>query len=84
MPRKQAWLTSEYRRYSLTASRGLLQWSVEITPLAADMPVLPLEMRVVRGWEGDDLLSQAKARVDHLLASQPPHYGAKRWDVRFG
>jgi hypothetical protein len=84
MPRKQAWLISEYRRYSLTASRGLLQWSVEIAPLAADMPVLPLEMRVVRGWEGDDLLSQAKTRVDHLLASHPPLYGPNRWGVRFG
>ena len=74
MPREHPWLTSEYRRYSLTASRGLLQWSVEITPITPDMPVLPPEMQVVRGWEGDDLLSQAKARIDHLLAfAREPH-----------
>jgi hypothetical protein len=83
MLREQVSQTEEYRSYALKAAHGLLQWSIEITPITSDLPVLPLELQIVRGWEGDDLLQQAKARVDHLLAFWPPIHGTShRADLR--
>jgi hypothetical protein len=62
----------EYRSYLLQLVREPPQWRVEITPLRADLPELPPEKQIVRGWDEDEVIGRAKARVDELLEAGHP------------
>lgn len=45
----------EYRSYLLLVEKGQTQWQVEVTPQRPDLPTLPLEKQVVRGWDEDEV-----------------------------
>jgi hypothetical protein len=57
----------EYRSYLLQIEKGQTQWQVEVTPRRKDLPVLPREKQVVRGWDEDEVIRRAKGRVDAVL-----------------
>ena len=61
----------EYRSYLLLMERG--------RPIGrgyaavADLPVLPPEKRVVRGWDEDEVIRRAQGRVDAPLEDRRPN-----------
>ncbi len=57
----------EYRNYALTVTQDLLQWRVVIFSTKSDVPEMPLEKQIVRGWEREEVLARAKIRVDDRL-----------------
>lgn len=65
--------TVEYRGYSLQASYASPQWQVLIELVLKDRPALPPERQIVKGWNEEETLKRAKARIDLLIESPSLH-----------
>jgi hypothetical protein len=63
----------DYRSYSLQIVHQPPQWQCTIVPTRADLPTLPAEREIVRGWDQDEVANRAKSRVDDLLEHRPPN-----------
>ena len=59
--------TVEYRGYSLQITYASLQWHVLIGMVLKDRPTLPSEIQIVKGWNEQETLKRAKARIDLLI-----------------
>jgi len=65
--------TVEYRGYSLLARYASPQWQVLIELVLKDRPALPPERQIVKGWNEEETLKRAKARIDLLIESPSLH-----------
>jgi len=65
--------TVEYRGYSLQVSYASPQWQVLIDMVVKDRPALPPGRQIVKGWNEEETLKRAKARIDHLIESPSLH-----------
>jgi hypothetical protein len=63
----------EYRGYSLQASYASPQWQVLIGMALKDRPALPPGREIVKGWNEEETLKRAKARIDLLIESPSLH-----------
>jgi hypothetical protein len=63
----------EYRGYSLQASFTSPQWQVLIALVLKDRPALPPGRQIIKGWNEEETLKRAKARVDLLIESPNLH-----------
>ncbi len=61
--------TVEYRGYSLQITYASLQWQVLIGMVLKDCPTLPSGRQIVKGWNEEETLKRAKARIDLLIES---------------
>jgi len=62
--------TFEYRGYSMQVAYYPPQWQVEIASAVLGLSALLPEKKIVRGWEEDEVVKRAKARIDELLESR--------------
>ena len=62
--------TFEYRGYAMQVAYNPPQWQVEIAPSLSGLSELLPEKKIVRGWEEDEVVKRAKARVDEILESR--------------
>ena len=62
--------TFEYRGYSMQVAYNPPQWQVEIALAVSGLSKLLPEKKIVRGWEEDEVVKRAKARVDEFLESR--------------
>jgi len=65
--------TVEYRGYSLQARYASPQWQVLIELVLKDRAALPPERQIVKGWNEEETLKRAKARIDLLIESPSLH-----------
>ena len=65
--------TVEYRGYSLQVTYASPQWQVLIGMVLKDRPALPPERQIVKGWNEEETLKRAKARIDLLIESPSLH-----------
>ena len=65
--------TVEYRGYSLQASYTSPQWQVLIGMVLKDRPALPPGRQIVKGWNEEETLKRAKARIGLLIESPSLH-----------
>jgi hypothetical protein len=65
--------TIEYRGYSLQASYTSPQWQVLIGMVLKDRPALPPGRQIIKGWNEEETLKRAKARIDLLIESPNLH-----------
>ena len=65
--------TVEYRGYSLQTSYASPQWQVLIGMVLKDRPALPPGRQIVKGWNEEETLKRAKARIDLLIESPSLH-----------
>ena len=65
--------TVEYRGYSLQITYASLQWQVLIGMVLKDRPTLPSGKQIVKGWNEEETLKRAKARIDLLIESPSLH-----------
>jgi hypothetical protein len=63
----------EYRGYSLQITYVSLQWQVSIGMVLNDRPALPPGKQIVKGWNDEETLKRAKARIDLLIESPSLH-----------
>jgi hypothetical protein len=63
----------EYRGYSLQVTYASPQWQVVIGVVLKDRPKLPPGKLVVKGWNEEETLKRAKARIDLLIESPSLH-----------
>jgi hypothetical protein len=61
-----------YRGYALQALYAPPQWQVSITLLLPDLPPMPSDRQMVRGWNEEEVIKRAKSRVDELLDNDQP------------
>jgi hypothetical protein len=60
----------EYRGYSMQLVHNPPQLQVEITPVSPGLPELPVEKQTVKGWNQDEVVKRAKARIDDFLVGR--------------
>lgn len=65
--------TLAYRGYSLQVSYVSPQWQVLIDAVPMDRPALPPGKQIVKGWNEEETLKRAKARIDLLIESPSLH-----------
>ena len=65
--------TVEYRGYSLQVTYASPQWQVLIGVVVKDRPALPSGKLLVKGWNEEETLKRAKARIDLLIESPSLH-----------
>ena len=65
--------TVEYRGYSLQVTYASPQWQVLIGVVVKDRPTLPPGKLLVKGWNEEETLKRAKARIDLLIESPSLH-----------
>jgi hypothetical protein len=65
--------TVEYRGYSLQVTYASPQWQVLIGMVLTDRPALPPGRQIVKGWNEEETLKRAKARIDLLIESPSLH-----------
>jgi hypothetical protein len=65
--------TVEYRGYSLQITYASLQWQVLIGMVLKDSPILPSGKQIVKGWNEEETLKRAKARIDLLIECPSLH-----------
>jgi hypothetical protein len=65
--------TVEYRGYSLQITYASLQWHVLIGLVLKDRPTLPSGKQIVKGWNEEETVKRAKARIDLLIESPSLH-----------
>jgi hypothetical protein len=56
-----------YRGYSLQAIYAPPQWQVLIASMLQNIPELPAEKRIVRGWNEQEVMERAKVRIDDII-----------------
>jgi hypothetical protein len=59
----------EYRGYSLQVTYASPQWQVLIGITVKDRPALVPGKHIVKGWNEEETLNRAKARIDLLIES---------------
>jgi len=59
----------EYRGYFLQITYASPQWQVLIGMVLKDRPTLPSGKQIVKGWNEEETLKRAKARIDLLIES---------------
>ena len=65
--------TVEYRGYSLQVTFASPQWQVLIGMVVKDRPAFSPERQIVKGWNEEETLKRAKARIDLLIESPSLH-----------
>ena len=63
----------EYRGYSLQITYASLQWQVLIAMVLKDRPTFPSGKQIVKGWNEEETLKRAKARIDLLIECPSLH-----------
>jgi hypothetical protein len=58
-----------YRGYSLQVMHQSPQWHVAIASTETRLPELLQNHRTVRGWDQEEVVTRAKARIDELIGS---------------
>lgn len=58
-----------YRGYSMQLIHQAPQWHVTIASAEARTPELHLNHRTVRGWDQEEVLMRAKARIDDHIGN---------------